>query len=90
MGEDFQIDAAYPNPFSPGTKLRFAVSETQQVEVALYDPLGRRRALLLDELVQADEIRSISVDGTDLESGTYVVRLSGETQSNERFIVRVK
>ncbi len=90
VGEDFRIDAAYPNPFSTGTKLRFAVSETQRVEVALYDPLGRRRALLFDELVQADEIRSISVDGTDLESGTYVVRLSGETQSSERFIVRVK
>ncbi|NNE47345.1 MAG: hypothetical protein HKN37_11890 [Rhodothermales bacterium] len=90
VGEGFRIDAAWPNPFSARTKLRFAVSHPQRVEAALYDALGRRRAVLFDENVRADEMRSISIEGSDLESGTYVIRLSGERFSAERFVVRLK
>ncbi|NNE34905.1 MAG: hypothetical protein HKN13_06700, partial [Rhodothermales bacterium] len=65
--DGFRIDSAYPNPFSAQTKLRFAVAHPQRVEAALYDALGRRRAVLFDENVEADEMRSISIDGSDLE-----------------------
>jgi len=46
MVERFVVEPAYPNPFNPQAQFRFAVQRQQQVEVALYDMLGRRVKLL--------------------------------------------
>ena len=82
------LSAAYPNPFDASAQFRLAVAESQHVVVEVYDTLGRRVAVLLDEAVAGGTTRSVRIDGQRLASGTYVVRVAGE-QFQDRLRVTV-
>lgn len=38
---EFVLEKAYPNPFNPTTKIRYGISTTTPVNVAIYDMTGR-------------------------------------------------
>lgn len=38
---EFVIEKAYPNPFNPSTRIRYGISTTTPVNVAIYDMTGR-------------------------------------------------
>ncbi|MEM8601812.1 MAG: choice-of-anchor B family protein, partial [Bacteroidota bacterium] len=73
---DVVLSAAFPNPFSRHTSLTLALPAPERVRVHVYDLLGRRVATLLDGTVDA---ATLTLDGTALPSGAYVVRVQGET-----------
>ncbi len=72
--EDYYILQNYPNPFNPSTKIRFAIPEKSQVRLALYDVLGRELATILDEELNPG-VKEVELNGTDLSSGIYLVRM---------------
>ncbi len=74
--EVFGLAAAYPNPFRASTTFALDVPEAALVSVAVYDALGRRVAMLLDEEVEAGTHR-VSFDASSLPSGVYLVRATG-------------
>ncbi len=74
--ETFGLAAAYPNPFESQTTLRLDVPEAAHVTVTVYDALGRRVAVLLDEEVEAQTHRVV-FDASALGSGVYLVRAAG-------------
>ena len=78
MAERFVMEPAYPNPFNPEATFRFAVSRSQAVEVAMYDMLGRRVALLWRGEAEAGRMQAVRIDGSGLPSGVYLVRAVGE------------
>ena len=41
MPANFTLFPAYPNPFNPSTKLRYALAEAGEVEVRIYNLTGR-------------------------------------------------
>ena len=41
LPSEFTIEKAYPNPFNPTTRIRYGVSTTSSVNVAIYDMTGR-------------------------------------------------
>ncbi|NNF58555.1 MAG: T9SS type A sorting domain-containing protein [Rhodothermaceae bacterium] len=90
MPDGYVLDRAYPNPFNPATTVRFKVADAQQVTLALYDALGRRVATLYEGFAEADRYETVQVNGSDLPSGTYTVRLNGESISGSTRIVLVK
>jgi hypothetical protein len=67
----------YPNPFNPTTCIPFTVSAAGRVRIAVYDMLGRERATLLDESVQPGAY-TIDWNASDMESGCYLCRMTGE------------
>ncbi|MEM8598925.1 MAG: choice-of-anchor B family protein, partial [Bacteroidota bacterium] len=73
---DVVLSAAFPNPFSRHTSLTLALPAPERVRAHVYDLLGRRVATLLDGTVDA---ATLTLDGTALPSGAYVVRVQGET-----------
>ncbi|MGI9174236.1 MAG: T9SS type A sorting domain-containing protein [Rhodothermales bacterium] len=73
----YLVEPAYPNPFHQSATLRFGVQQTQRVEVAVYDVLGRRVRTLFEGVAEAGAVETLTLDGDGLPSGTYLVRVSG-------------
>ncbi len=90
MPEGYVLEGARPNPFDATTTVRFRLAEAQDVTVTLYDAIGRRIAVLYEGMTDADEFRSVEVDGRSLPSGTYTVVLEGATVRGSTRVVLVK
>ena len=71
------LSAAYPNPTRATAQLDLELGEAEDdVRVEVYDVLGRRVAVLHDGPLAAGEYR-LTLDGTSLPAGVYVVRATG-------------
>ncbi len=70
-----------PNPFNPRTAIGFVIPEESRVRLTVYDPLGSKAALLLDERRPAGAYEA-TFDAGALRSGLYFCRLEacGQTR----------
>ncbi len=73
----YTLDGAYPNPFDQTTTIRFSVEVAERVTLVLYDALGRTVRTLYDGVAAAGEAKAVVMEGADLPSGVYTVRLEG-------------
>lgn len=64
----------YPNPFNPTTSIRFGLSEDSSVRVEVFDLLGRRVGLLVDESRSAGW-HEVRWDAGRRPSGMYLYRI---------------
>jgi hypothetical protein len=90
LPEAFLISPVYPNPFNPQASFSFSVSRSQQVTVSVYNMLGQRVLTLFDGVAAQGTARTLQIDGSGLESGTYIVRVLGESFVNTQTITLVK
>jgi hypothetical protein len=65
----------YPNPFNPGTEIEYALPETAEVRLEVFNMMGQRVATLVSTRQTAGNY-SVRFDAGSLASGTYVYRLS--------------
>jgi len=81
----FQLNNNYPNPFNPGTRISFSISETNWVKLTIYNLVGESvRILLSDNLAPGNH--SIIWDGTNNErrlvnSGLYFYKLETDNRA---------
>lgn len=80
---------SYPNPFNPGTNIPFEIRESGQVNLQVYDMLGRRVATLINETMSAGSHLAY-FDASALASGIYIVRLQSANEILTRQISLVK
>lgn len=91
----FALDPNYPNPFNSGTVIRFALPQSQHVELALYNLTGQQVAILAEGQRQAGAY-AIHWDGRDdggrpLASGVYLYRLrAGDGQAVTRKLLLLR
>ncbi len=85
----FAIEAAYPNPFRGNATLSYTVDRPGPVEIALFDVLGRRAAVVASTYRTAGTHR-ILIDGASLAPGLYVARLTSNGQSAITRLVRAQ
>jgi len=84
---EFALLQNYPNPFNPATTITFRVPEAGQVRLEVYDIVGRRISLLIDDEVMPGE-HQIAFDGTGLSSGMYIYRLTSSAGTlNKKMVV---
>lgn len=69
-----ELYANYPNPFNPSTHIRYRLSGTSHVRLAVYDLLGREIAVLVDGVRAAGE-HGATFDASTLSSGIYLYQL---------------
>ena len=55
---EFNLSAAYPNPFNPTTNIDFSVSEAGYASVKVYNLMGQVVGTLIDGMVDADTYES--------------------------------
>ena len=80
----------FPNPVRDQATVQFAVQEAQPVVIEVYNTLGQRVRTVLDEQVEAETTREISLNVDDLASGMYIVRMRGETFSTTQKVTVVR
>ena len=76
----FRLDAPFPNPTASGATVSFSLAQAGDVQLDVYDLLGRRVARLADGQLPAGE-HGARLDTADLPSGTYIIRLSAGTET---------
>jgi predicted nucleotidyltransferase len=75
----FALRANVPNPFNPATAIRFSLPRTEYVKLLIYDAVGRRVRILLDDERPAGllEVLWDGLDdrGSEVASGVYICRM---------------
>jgi hypothetical protein len=90
----FTLQQNYPNPFNPITEIKFSIPSKQQVDLVVFDVLGRRVKTLLTRKLVAGEY-NVTWDGTDMSgnpvsSGLYFYKLDGEKRTMTKKMLLVK
>jgi hypothetical protein len=78
-----------PNPFNPGTTIRFGIDAPGHVALEVFDTRGRRVDVLVDGPRPAGE-HEVVFDGRGLPSGTYLYRLTTRERTFTRTMQLVK
>jgi hypothetical protein len=84
------VEAPYPNPATQTAILPVTVREGQQVTVSIYDVLGRRVRVAHSREVPPQKTHRLSLRVRDLTSGSYFVRVRGETFTVTRRLTIVR
>jgi hypothetical protein len=75
----YHLTAVQPNPFNQETQFALSVAKGQRVVIGLYDLSGRRVAELFKGPMEANETNSLTISSEGIPSGTYLLKVAGET-----------
>jgi photosystem II stability/assembly factor-like uncharacterized protein len=83
------LNQNYPNPFNPTTTISFAIPKAGNVELRVYDVLGREASLLVNEFKAAGSY-SVDFDASELSSGVYyyTIRSGDFTQTKKMVLIK--
>ncbi len=74
LPSDLTLNQNYPNPFNPTTNISFALPQSGDVRLEVFNMLGQRVGVLADGFMQAGR-HTVAFDASALSSGVYVYRL---------------
>ena len=73
---EFKLEQNYPNPFNPSTKINYQIPVAGNVQLKVFDVLGREIATLVDEYKQAGSYNAeFRMQNLELSSGIYFYQL---------------
>ncbi|MBT7115272.1 MAG: T9SS type A sorting domain-containing protein, partial [Candidatus Marinimicrobia bacterium] len=85
--ELFKLLPAYPNPFNPSTKIDYVLSNSNIINLSVYDIYGRQIEELLNEYHRAGEY-SITWNASRQPSGIYFIKMmSGKFNSTQKVVL---
>lgn len=90
LPDTYVLEPAYPNPFNPSTTIRFGTAVETEVSVELYDAAGKLVQTVYEGTPETGSMHSLTIDGSDLTSGTYLVKLSSADFQTSQPIVLLK
>ncbi|MEM8600424.1 MAG: lamin tail domain-containing protein [Bacteroidota bacterium] len=83
------LSEVYPNPFASTATVHLSLDAAQAVRAEVYDVLGRRVAVLADDVHTAGA-HTFVLDGQRWASGLYLVRVRGEQFVETRRVTLVR
>jgi hypothetical protein len=90
MQSTYALSSVVPSPVREQGRLTLRTRRTQQVRATLFNALGQRVMVLREGRVAGQVSHSIRLPGGRLASGTYFVRVEGESFSATRRVVVVR
>lgn len=87
--ENYSIEQNYPNPFNPSTSITFKVPEASNVEITIYDMLGRKLATLMEGRKAAGSY-TLTLDMSNYSSGMYLYRMRAGSFVQTRRLTLIK
>lgn len=89
LPQDFSLEQNFPNPFNPTTQIKFSVGTAAEVQLTVFDLLGRRVTELVSEFKQAGTYE-VNFDASGLSAGVYLYRLKAAGASLTRKLILLK
>ena len=72
MGRGSDLKGNFPNPFNPQTTIQYGLPQVTSVRLVIFDAMGRRVRMLVDDRQQPGWHEMI-FDTGDLPSGVYSI-----------------
>jgi len=90
----FSLSPNYPNPFNPGTTIEYTLARRAQVTIEIFNIIGQRVRILVDETKSAGSYRT-AWDGRDdagwsVSTGVYLYRFQADDAVQTRKMLLVK
>jgi hypothetical protein len=83
----FSLSQNYPNPFNPSTTIKYGLPKDVKVTLEMYNILGQRVAVLVNEEQQAGYYQVV-FQNANLASGVYFYRLkAGDFEDVKKLIL---
>lgn len=89
LPSSFSMEQNYPNPFNPSTNISYKIPESANVELTLYDMLGRKLTTIFSGR-KAPGSYEITVDLSSYSSGIYLYRMQAGTFVQTRRLTLIK
>ncbi|MBI9072539.1 MAG: T9SS type A sorting domain-containing protein [Melioribacteraceae bacterium] len=86
---EFKLNQNYPNPFNPETRVSFSVSANSHVQISVFDTLGKKIKKLVDENKSPGNY-NVTFNGSNLASGTYLIKMEADSFTETVKAVLVK
>ncbi len=92
LPETTDMDKAYPNPFNPETYIGYNLADDSDVEIAVFDMLGRRLKVLHAGNQTAGRYHvcwnATDHAGSHVPTGTYIIRMqTGNVQKTQKVML---
>lgn len=88
VGNEIELNN-YPNPFNPSTTISYSLPEAGNVQIKIFDVLGREVAKLVDETKNAGK-HTIIWNGSNNASGIYFYTITFQNQTLFKKMLMIK
>jgi len=94
LPDGFSLSHNYPNPFNPWTTINYSIGYGTEVELSVYNALGRKIAVLVDEPKAPGDYtvhwNGRDFKGREVSSGVYFYKLETDIYSESRKMILLK
>jgi len=86
---NYSLSQNYPNPFNPKTMIEFSIPKSGNIQIKVFDILGREVAVLVNEFLKAGSY-TVDFNASNLSSGVYLYRLTadGFTATKKMMVIK--
>ncbi len=85
----FTVLQNFPNPFNPETNIAVEVLETSEIEISVFDVVGKK-IITLQEGILSQGMHSFTFDGSNLPSGIYFYEVKSPNYAVIRKMILAK
>ncbi len=85
-----ELQKPYPDPFNPQTQFTMTIAREQDVNIAVYDMLGRHVQTLYQGTLSPSEAHQFTFEANNLPSGRYFIRAVGEFFNQSQTVTLLK
>jgi hypothetical protein len=89
MPLQFELSQNYPNPFNPSTTINYTLAEQSHVRLEIYNILGQRVTVIIDENQEVGSYSQIWQAG-NVPSGVYFYRIKADEFEQTRKMMLLK
>ncbi|MEX2364869.1 MAG: T9SS type A sorting domain-containing protein, partial [Balneolaceae bacterium] len=90
LPKDFALNQNYPNPFNPSTVIGYQLPVNSEVQLEVFDVMGRKVATLINGETKSAGNHRINFDAGEFSSGTYIYRLTAGGNILTRKLMLIK